>query len=102
LNRVVKETESVVEMWSRLVSINTENEYVETSRGRDVNSYRFGEWVEEPVGHPTILLSINAMKATDSLASSDPEWPPLGRSSSTPRSTAFCARRGLAGRDDEE
>jgi 4-hydroxybutyryl-CoA dehydratase / vinylacetyl-CoA-Delta-isomerase len=73
LNRVVKETESVVEMWSRLVSTNTENECVETPRGRDVNSYRFGERLEEPVGHPTILLSINAMKATDSLASSDPE-----------------------------
>jgi 4-hydroxybutyryl-CoA dehydratase/vinylacetyl-CoA-Delta-isomerase len=47
-------------------------EYIDSLRGRDVMVYLMGELVAEPVDHPMIRPSINAMAATYDLAVEDP------------------------------
>jgi 4-hydroxybutyryl-CoA dehydratase/vinylacetyl-CoA-Delta-isomerase len=48
-------------------------DYIESLRGRRVKVYLMGERVTEPVDHPIIRPSINAMAATYDLAVEDPE-----------------------------
>jgi 4-hydroxybutyryl-CoA dehydratase / vinylacetyl-CoA-Delta-isomerase len=48
-------------------------EYIESLRGRKMKVYLFGELVKEPVDHPMIRPSINAVKETYDLAVEDPE-----------------------------
>ena len=48
------------------------HEYIESLRGRGMAVYLLGEKVEEPVDHPMIRPSINAMAATYDLAVEDP------------------------------
>ena len=48
-------------------------EYVESLRGRHLEVYLFGERVDEPVDHPIIRPSVNALAATYDLAVSDPD-----------------------------
>jgi 4-hydroxybutyryl-CoA dehydratase/vinylacetyl-CoA-Delta-isomerase len=48
-------------------------EYVESLRGRKLKVYLMGEMVEEPVDHPIIRPSINAVAQTYDLANEDPE-----------------------------
>lgn len=52
--------------------IRTGKEYMESLRGRQLDVYLFGERVEEPVDHPMIRPSINAVAATYDLAESNP------------------------------
>jgi 4-hydroxybutyryl-CoA dehydratase/vinylacetyl-CoA-Delta-isomerase len=47
-------------------------EYIDSLRGRDVRVFLMGELVEDPVDHPMIRPSINAMAATYDLAVEDP------------------------------
>ncbi len=60
--------------------IRTGNEYIESIRGRNLNVYLFGERIAEPVDHPIIRPSINAVAKTYDLAQSNPElgaaWSP--------------------------
>jgi 4-hydroxybutyryl-CoA dehydratase/vinylacetyl-CoA-Delta-isomerase len=49
------------------------DEYIESLRGRNIKVYLMGERVDEPVDHPMIRPSINAMAATYDLAVEDPE-----------------------------
>ena len=49
------------------------SEYVESLRGRNLNVYLFGERVAEPVDHPLIRPSINAIAETYELARQRPE-----------------------------
>ena len=53
--------------------IRTAEEYIESLRGRDLDVYLFGERVPEPVDHPVIRPSINAVAETYRLAEVDPE-----------------------------
>ena len=53
--------------------IRTGKDYVDSLRGRRLNVYLFGEQVDEPVDHPMIRPSINAVAATFDLAGSNPE-----------------------------
>lgn len=53
--------------------IRTAAEYIESLRGRKLRVYLFGELVEEPVDHPVIRPSINAVADTYALAEEDPE-----------------------------
>jgi 4-hydroxybutyryl-CoA dehydratase/vinylacetyl-CoA-Delta-isomerase len=66
---------------ARFSPIRTGDEYVASLRGRGVAVYLFGELVAEPVDHPIIRPSINALRETYELALSDPElataWSPL-------------------------
>ncbi|MEM2759259.1 MAG: 4-hydroxyphenylacetate 3-hydroxylase N-terminal domain-containing protein [Nitrososphaerales archaeon] len=48
-------------------------EYIESLRGRKLKVYLFGELVKEPVDHPLIRPSINAVAATYDLAVENPE-----------------------------
>jgi len=51
--------------------IRTGEEYIESLRGRNLKVYLFGELVKEPVDHPMIRPSINAVAETYDLAIRD-------------------------------
>lgn len=53
--------------------IRTADEYIESLRNRKLRVYLFGELVPEPVDHPVIRPSINAVADTYALAEEDPE-----------------------------
>ena len=53
--------------------IRTGEQYIESLRGRNLKVYLFGELVDEPVDHPMIRPSINAVAETYDLAVRDPE-----------------------------
>jgi len=48
-------------------------EYIESLRGRGLKVYLFGDLVEEPVDHPMIRPSINAVAKTYDLANENPD-----------------------------
>ena len=48
--------------------IRTASEYIQSLRGRNMKVYLFGELVKEPVDHPMIRPSINAVAETYDLA----------------------------------
>ncbi|KNC73464.1 hypothetical protein SARC_13978, partial [Sphaeroforma arctica JP610] len=52
--------------------INTGKEYVDSLRGRKLVVYLFGEEVSEPVDHPMIRPSVNAVAKTYDLAVKEP------------------------------
>jgi 4-hydroxybutyryl-CoA dehydratase/vinylacetyl-CoA-Delta-isomerase len=54
-------------------ALRTGAEYIESLRGRNLEVYLFGERVPEPVDHPIIRPSINAVAATYDLADTHPE-----------------------------
>ncbi len=51
-----------------LKTIRTGEDYSESLRGRDLKIYLFGELIKEPVDHPIIRPSINAVAETYDLA----------------------------------
>ncbi len=53
--------------------ITTGAEYIESLRGRDLRVFLMGERIAEPVDHPVIRPSINAVAATYDLASCEPD-----------------------------
>jgi 4-hydroxybutyryl-CoA dehydratase / vinylacetyl-CoA-Delta-isomerase len=55
------------------MAIRTAAEYVESLRNRNLTVYLFGERVPEPVDHPVIRPSINAVAQTYALAEAQPE-----------------------------
>ena len=59
--------------WNKGDRITSGSDYIESLRGRELTVYLQGERVEEPVDHPIIRPSINAMAATYDLAVEDPE-----------------------------
>lgn len=59
--------------WQDRQKIVTAADYIESLRGRNLSIYLFGELVEEPVDHPMIRPSINAVAKTYELAISHPE-----------------------------
>lgn len=54
-------------------SIQSGAEYIESLRGRKLKNFLMGDLVEEPVDHPIIRPSINAVARTYDLANEDPE-----------------------------
>lgn len=65
--------ESAADRWARFRPIVTGDDYVESLRGRGVEVWLFGERIDEPVDHPIIRPSINALKMTYDLAIEDPD-----------------------------
>lgn len=59
--------------WSRFRPIVSGADYIESLRGRGVEVYLFGERVAEPVDHPIIRPSINALARSYDLALEDPD-----------------------------
>jgi 4-hydroxybutyryl-CoA dehydratase/vinylacetyl-CoA-Delta-isomerase len=53
--------------------IRTGKQYIGSLRGRELDVWLFGERVKEPVDHPMIRPSINAVAATYDLAEANPE-----------------------------
>src|SRR6476620_9230068 len=53
--------------------IATADDYIRSLRGRNLNVYLFGERVAEPVDHPYIRPSINAVAETYRIAQEEPE-----------------------------
>ena len=53
--------------------IRSGGEYIQSLRGRNLEVYLFGELVNEPVDHPMIRPSINAVAETYELAEKEPE-----------------------------
>lgn len=53
--------------------IRTGADYIESLRGRNLRVFLLGEQVEEPVDHPIIRPSINAVAETYDLAATNPE-----------------------------
>ncbi|MGB5345370.1 MAG: 4-hydroxyphenylacetate 3-hydroxylase N-terminal domain-containing protein, partial [Woeseia sp.] len=54
-------------------AIRTSAEYIASLRKRKLTVYLFGELVEEPVDHPIIRPSVNAVARTYDLANEQPE-----------------------------
>lgn len=48
-------------------------EYIQSLRGRNLKVYLFGELIKEPVDHPMIRPSINAVAETYDIANEEPE-----------------------------
>jgi 4-hydroxybutyryl-CoA dehydratase / vinylacetyl-CoA-Delta-isomerase len=65
--------ESAAERWARFKPIRTGEDYVNSLRGRGITMYMFGERIENPVDHPIVRPSINALARTYDLAAEDPE-----------------------------
>ena len=61
------------DMWGDYAPIETADGYIESLRGRGLKVYAFGELLDEPVDHPLIRPSINAMAQTYQLAQDDPD-----------------------------
>ncbi len=57
----------------RPAPIQTGEDYINSLRGRDLTVYLFGELVDEPVDHPMIRPSINAVARTYDLAIENPD-----------------------------
>lgn len=55
------------------MKITTGEEYISSLRGRNLSIYLFGEEVEEPVDHPMIRPSINAIAESYDLAVANPD-----------------------------
>ncbi len=79
MNNQVEVTAEV--LWSKFAPIRTGDDYVASLRGRDLALHMFGKRIVEPVDHPIIRPSINALAATYDLVVSEPElataWSPL-------------------------
>ncbi len=59
--------------WQPGDRIESAEDYLASLRGRNLRIYLFGELVDEPLDHPLIRPSINAMAATYQLAADEPE-----------------------------
>lgn len=58
-------------LWGNHPPIKTADDYIDSLRGRDMRVFLMGERVPEPVDHPMIRPSINAIAQTYELAQSD-------------------------------
>ncbi|MBI3701627.1 MAG: 4-hydroxybutyryl-CoA dehydratase [Afipia sp.] len=66
--------QNVVSLWGSFKTpIVNADDYIASLRGRKMDVFFMGERVEEPVDHPVIFPSINAMAETYRLASARPE-----------------------------
>ena len=65
--------ETAIERWRRFCPIETGEQYVDSLRNRPIDLYMFGTRLEDPVEHPIVRPSINALKMTYDLATEDPE-----------------------------
>jgi len=61
------------DIWGAYETITTAEDYIESLRGRKMRVFLFGEQIDEPVDHPVIRPSINALAATYTLAETDPD-----------------------------
>jgi len=53
-------------------TIRTAQQYIDSLRGRNLDVYLFGERIDEPLDHPVIRPSVNAVAETYALAERNP------------------------------
>ncbi len=63
---------TAADLWTDFKPVKTPDDYIESLRGRNMTVYYLGERVHEPVDHPVIRPSMNAMAETYQLALDDP------------------------------
>jgi len=63
---------SAAELWNGFTPIAGAADYVKSLRGRGLKVFFLGQRIEEPVDHPVIRPSINAMAESYALAAEDP------------------------------
>lgn len=61
------------DIWARMPTIVTGDDYVASLYGRGTRLFLFGERIDEPADHPIIRPSINALRETYDLAVREPE-----------------------------
>ena len=66
-------TVAMTQMTPEPKPIRTGSEYIESLRGRKLKVFLFGELIPEPVDHPIIRPSVNAVAETYDLAIRNPE-----------------------------
>ena len=59
--------------WEQFTVLKTADDYIDSLRGRNLNVYLLGERIDEPVDHPIVRPSINAMAESYILADEDPD-----------------------------
>ncbi len=67
----------------------TAEDYIESLRGRKLKVYLMGERVEEPVDHPMIRPSVNAMARTYDLAQEEPDLATVSSAETSTRVNRF-------------
>lgn len=65
--------EEGAEVWGEYDSIRTAEDYLDSLRGRRMKIFLMGELIDEPVDHPIIRPSVNAVAETYRLAEEDAE-----------------------------
>lgn len=70
---VLQREETAEQRWSRFSPIVTGDDYIDSLREREIELFLFGERVADPVDHPVIRPSINALARSYELALEDPE-----------------------------
>ncbi|MDD5633299.1 MAG: 4-hydroxyphenylacetate 3-hydroxylase N-terminal domain-containing protein, partial [Methylococcales bacterium] len=73
MNTAINTVMNTVSTTTHKEPIRNGNEYIESLRGRKLKVFLFGELVPEPVDHPMIRPSINALAETYDLAVNNPE-----------------------------
>ena len=61
------------QQWEQFTVLKTADDYIDSLRGRNLDVYLLGERIEEPVDHPIVRPSINAMAESYILADEDPD-----------------------------
>ena len=61
------------QQWEQFSELKTAEDYINSLRGRNLDVFLLGERIEEPVDHPIIRPSINAMAESYILAEEDPD-----------------------------
>ena len=61
------------QQWEQFSVLETAEDYVESLRGRNLDVYLLGERLKEPVDHPIVRPSINAMAESYILVNEDPD-----------------------------
>ena len=61
------------QQWEQFTALKTADDYIDSLRGRNLDVYLLGERIEEPVDHPIVRPSINAMAESYILADEDPD-----------------------------
>ena len=64
---------SATQQWEQFSELKTANDYIGSLRGRNLNVYLLGTRIIEPVDHPIVRPSINAMAESYILADRDPD-----------------------------
>ena len=64
---------TAAQQWEQFSALKTADDYIDSRRGRNLDVYLLGERIKEPVDHPIVRPSINAMAESYILADEDPD-----------------------------